>query len=552
MTDNVDVFKKIIFRIPELRKIIGGIIGLGAIYSALLFLSFQAFTDLPLRYPGMFAFFLLFTIPTLVSSELLTRFLPDYPRRWGYFLGLSNQLIIFIYSLILTGADNFVNAWNIFWIGIFTVYLSNFFILLLSLGYRHMKKISLLSLSQPLFLLAAFHFSVGWMLEIPFYLYIFNLGLLVIALAVLLISFGVFEYLVGANVPNISITELTSGLLQKKDVSLELGYPSRPDVQTLEIDNENSQARIAIPWIHPGPLEGFGGGRITSHIIDSLNRNGDGFFFHVPSTHLSDPAKPEDREKILDAMEEPEKTGKASRLVSKDYNGLKFYGRRLDGKNIVYMQARDYGKYDDYEVSVFRDVIDPEKTVLVDLHNHRKTMSPEDRAEVWDGTVEAERMREKLKDFLDFMEDQELHDYHSGFSSKMDETRRFALVEEVDGQETIIFGMEGNEMGDELEQLENKYSKVYDEALVFTTDTHRSIHELSSSKQVPVDDMEEVIKEASETVSDASIGLCSRKSGEMNLLKEDYSGLVFSINILVRLIPLTLILFYIALVIWVF
>ncbi|MFB6215820.1 MAG: DUF2070 family protein, partial [Candidatus Aenigmatarchaeota archaeon] len=485
--------------------------------------------------------------------QLLYRFLPDYPRRWGYFLGLANQLIIFVYSLILTGANNFVNAWNIFWIGIITVYLSSFFVLLLSLGYRHVKKISLLSLIQPLFILAAFHISIGWMLEIPLYMYVINLGVLLIALLVLMISFGIFEYLVGANVSNISVIGLTSGLLQKKQVALDLGYPSRPDVQTLEIENQSGKTRIAIPWIHPGPLEGFGGGQVTSRIIDYLNVNGDsGFFLHVPSTHRSDPADPEDSEKIIDALEEPVKQKKASKLVSKDYNGLKFYGRRIGDKNIVYMQTRDYGNYDDYETGVFREVIDPENTIIVDLHNHEKTDSPSERAEVWQGTEEAEKMREKFQDFLEFLEEQEQYDYYAGFESSISGVRRFALVEEVDEQETLIFGIEGNEMGEELKELEKKYGELYDEALVFTTDTHSSIHELSSKKQVPADDMISVVEKAKETVSSGAIGFGNRKAASMKLLREDYSGLVFSINILVRLIPLTLILFYVALVIWVF
>ncbi|MFB6147813.1 MAG: DUF2070 domain-containing protein, partial [Candidatus Nanohaloarchaea archaeon] len=92
----------------------------------------------------------------------------------------------------------------------------------------------------------------------------------------------------------------------------------------------------------------------------------------------------------------------------------------------------------------------------------------------------------------------------------------------------------------------------FDEVLLFTTDTHQSIHDLSSDRQVDPGRVTEAVNHASNTVSDASIGFTSRRAESMDLLQEDYHSLVLSINILVRLIPLTLILLYLGLVIWLF
>jgi len=70
---------------------------------------------------------------------------------------------------------------------------------------------------------------------------------------------------------------------------------------------------------------------------------------------------PHDYKKILDAMENPEVYSKASKLLKKDYGPVKFYGRRINGKKIVFMETAEEKNYDDYELSIFREIIDPEK-----------------------------------------------------------------------------------------------------------------------------------------------------------------------------------------------
>ncbi len=553
MSDNVDVFKKIIFKIPSTRKLLPAIIGLGFIYSTLFYISSQIFTPVqigPIFVPLIAV--LVFILPTITSGELLHRFLPDYPRKWGYFLSLSNQTILFVFSLILTGANNFANAWNVFWISLLSVYLSNLLVLLLTVGYDYVKRVAVLSFVQPLALLAFFHLSLGTLMQFSAGIYLKNIGFLGATAVALLGAMLIFEYLMWVNVSNISVLKLTSALLQKKQEALDLGYPTKPDVQNLEIENEKDSMSVSIPWIHPGPLEGFGGARITTDIIEALNEKGKGFFLHVPSTHKSDPTDPEDSRKILEAMEEPEKDDRASKMVKKDYSeGLTFYGRRIDGKNIVYMDASDFGHYDDYELSIFREIIDPEETIIVDLHNHEMTSDAAEREVAWYNTETAEKLRNDLLDFLDELEKLELHPYEAGFETDPEGVPRMALVEKVGDQETLLFGIEGNEAGEELLELDDEYSQRFDEALVFTTDTHRSIHELSNDRQVEPDRLKEVVEKAAKTVSPGKIGFTNSQAERMCLLQEDFSGLTFSINILVRLIPLTLILFYIGLIIWV-
>ncbi|PSH00806.1 MAG: DUF2070 domain-containing protein, partial [Nanohaloarchaea archaeon SW_7_46_7] len=180
-TDNVDVFKKVIFRIPELRKILAAIIGLGSVYAAVTHVSFSAFAGRSLSLVVMpFLAFFVYIAPAVVSGEVLYRILPDYPRKWGYFLATCNQAILLVFSLLLSLSTNIVTTWNIIWLGLMTVYLSNFFILLISVGYQYLRKVGLISLVQPVMILASFHLFLGRYLQIPLTLYILNFGFLLV------------------------------------------------------------------------------------------------------------------------------------------------------------------------------------------------------------------------------------------------------------------------------------------------------------------------------------------------------------------------------------
>jgi putative membrane protein len=207
-------------------------------------------------------------------------------------------------------------------------------------------------------------------------------------------------------------------------------------------------------------------------------------------------------------------------------------------------------EFDDYEVSVFREVIDPKEVLLVDLHCHDR--DEEDREEIWYNTETAEHLRSSLKEFLGHLDSQEVSDYRAGFSADVDGKPVFALSEEVDGQKTLIFGIEGNGTSEKLRELREEYRKEYDEVLVFSTDTHQSIHELSADNQVKEQRVRDAVEKASGSVSTASIGFTNSKAETMRLLQEDYSSLIFSINILIRLVVLMLAAVYLWLVYWVF
>lgn len=546
-TDNLDIFKKIVFNLPSFKNTLAAINLLGVVYGVLMYLSIRAFTNIDLNAAVLpYLILFLFITPTLISGELSHRLLPQYPRKWSYFLAASNQLILFIYSLILSGANNLANAWSILWLGLITLYISNFIVLTFTLGSKYIKRISALSFVQPVAILIAFHIFLGRNLLVPIETYMMNIGVIVIATITMAIILYLMDYLLGSNVSNISASQLTSGMLQKEQSALDLGYPTKVDVQTLSITNKSEKIRLGIPWVHPGPIGGFGGGSLSKDIIESLNTDGKGFFFHVPSTHKSDPADPNDNSKIIEAIGKPSEIGKASRMIKKDYENAVFYGRKFNGQRIIFMDVPDY---DDYEVSIFKEELDLENTAIVDLHQEDMAGSEK---QMYHNTSIAKRLREDLRHFINELDKQSTENYRAGFDVISGQKPLFSLVEEVSDQRTLIFGIEGNGLTQNIRELEKEFAEEFDEVLAFSTDAHSSIHDLAKNKEFKKTRVRRSIDNAVGNLSNASIGLENSETDKIKLLQADYLGLIFSINIIVRLLPITLILLYIVLIVLVF
>lgn len=133
--DNLEIFKKIIFRLPALRTTQKLMIAAGLIYGVVLFGLFTYRFELMLNEVLIpLIGLLLYVLPGVVSSEAYSLLLPEYPRKWGYFLSLVNQLVIFLFTVLVSISSSFPEAWNIIWLGLTTLYASNFFILVLSNG----------------------------------------------------------------------------------------------------------------------------------------------------------------------------------------------------------------------------------------------------------------------------------------------------------------------------------------------------------------------------------------------------------------------------------
>jgi len=546
--DNVDIFQRLVFSVPSLSVQIPALAGLSLVYGAIAFAAVSAFTPLDPAPAGVLPVaILLFFVPFAFAAELFSRVLSQYPRTWSYFLALTSQFVMFVYALVLSGANDIGNAWSIIWLCFITLYLLNILVLVISTGIDRYKRILFVSLAEPAALIAAFY-AIGGGGDLGFstYRHVFAFASLLIAAAFLVFVLLVVDYLIRSNT-DVSAFELTSGILRNDRASLDLGVEARPAVETLAIDN-GDRLRLVAPWVHPGPLGGFGGGQLSSNVIDALNEDDEsGFFVHVPCTHKEDLSNPEDAAKILEAVREPAGVSRASRLVHEDYGEIEFYGRRIGDKQVIFLHGEGI---DDYDTGVFMCDVDTEEVLLVDLHKHDLQDGPE--KEVLYGSAEADRLKAHFDDFRGRLSSEPVHDYAAGFEVVRSAQDVVAIVERVDGESVLLMGIDTNGITPDVRALAAEYEAEFDFVLVFSTDTHASIHELANMTRSDVEALEEVIERAAADVAPATVGLASQQTRPLKLLKTDYNGLVFSVNILIRLTIIALFILYVALVLWLF
>jgi putative membrane protein len=582
--DNVDAFQRLVFSVPPLRVQAAALVVLSAVYGVLTVVSITLFTPFvpdPSRIVPVAV--LIFLLPFAFAAELFPRVLDGYPRSWSYFLALTAQFVLFVYALVLSGADNVGNAWSIIWLSFITLYLINILVLVVSTGIDRSDRILLVSLAEPAALIAAFYALGGSELGFATYRHVFAFGSLLIAAAFLVLVLVVVDYLIKSNT-DVSAFALTSGILRNDRESLDLGVEARPFVETLAVDN-GERLTLAAPWVHPGPLGGFGGGQLSTNVIDALNAGDDGpapagsaegpvadpaptpdggsgaaavgdagFFLHVPCTHKEDLSNPADAARILDAVAAPDRTSRASRLVTRDYadregyGDIRFHGRRIGDKEVIVLHGEGI---DDYDTGVFMGDVDHDEVLLIDQHRHDIQRGPD--VEIQYGSARADRLKRAFDDFREVLADAELvDDYAAGFEVTRAGQDALAMVEAVDGQEVLWIGVDTNGLTPDVREAADGYREAFDEVIPFSTDTHASIHELANMRESDVDAIDAAVEAAAADLSPATVGLASRRTEPVKLLKNDYNGLVFSVNILIRLTLIALVALYALLVLWLF
>ena len=573
--DNVDAFQRLVFSVPPLRVQAAAIAVLSGVYGVVTFAAFSVFTPFvpsPSRIVPIAV--LLYLLPFAVAAELFARALDGYPRSWSYFLALVTQFVFFVYALVLSGADTVANAWSIVWLLFVTLYLINIFVLVVSTGIDRLRRILAVALAQPAALIVAFYAFAGGDLGFATYRHVFAFASLGIAAGFLVLVLVVVDYLIRSNT-DVSAFALTSGLLRDDRESLDLGVEARPFVETLAVDN-GDRLTLAAPWVHPGPLGGFGGGQLSGSVIDALNgrraiegteraeaaadggatvgSGGDaGFFLHVPCTHKEDLSDPADSERILDAVSDPDLTGRASRLVTatytdrEGYGDVRFHGRRIGDKEVIVLHGEGI---DDYDTGVFMSDIDHDEVLLIDQHRHDIQNGPD--VEIQYGSAEADRLKRAFDDFRERLAAEPLDDYAAGFALSRTGQDALAFVESVDGQEVLWIGVDTNGLTPDVRAAADGYREEFDAVIPFSTDTHASIHELANMRESDTDAIDDAVDRAVDDLAPAAGGLASRRTEPVKLLKNDYNGLVFSVNILIRLTIIALVTLYALLVLWLF
>ena len=535
MAYNLELFEVFVITIPRTRRVAGYTLGMGTLAGlltagVLLARSADVGPTTPLVLAGIFVG------AALLAGEATGLLVPAYPRSWGHYLAL---VCLTVLTVLVPAAFLVGGSLPALWFALGVAFLLGFQILVVSDGLGRFPLLGLASAVLPAGV------AVGLAAVLPevstepaahaapvAVVVLVGLGLGVVSLFI--------EWLQNANVPEVGGLEITSHLVQRERLRLDMGFPIEPTVQTLAIGTgDTDDTRVAAPWVHPGILEGVGGGRLTSHLLDSLNDGDgddgeDGFFFHVPCTHRSDSADPSVHEPVIDAVSDPKQYEKASRLVThtvgEDGRETTFRGRRYGDCRLVFV---DSGEYNDIELGILQDLVDPETTLVVDQHAHD---DDEAKSDLRRESPDATQLRADFRDFLAMLDDEPLAPYRAGTAVDHDteDISLFALVEEVDGQRTLVLGADRNEAPRTLSEVRAELADEYDETLLFTTDTHASVYANRFDPQSGADRIRAVAETAADSVTDAAAGVDARAADTVDILREDYSRLMHSLNVLAR------------------
>lgn len=546
---NLYAFEKLVREVPESSTLMYLITISGLLYSAVL----RFFVENQINWgiggtavaETLLVATLVFIVPAIVAGELYYRFLKRVKRNWSLAIALISETIFFGFLLLMSASDTLQLSWKFYWAGVLSVFLATYTILVLSAGNHGIRKLGLLSSAHSLMLILPAYYFIAQFQAFTRAEFASKLGILFVTGLILIALVIIHEYLMKVNISDINGSHLTSGLLQAKEEELLAGYPARPLVYNLKIENEEGAFELGAPWVHPGPLGGFGGATLTEKVIEEKNEDGEGFFLHLPSTHQSDPVHPESAEKIIEAFEEPETGGKVSKLMEKEFDEMVLRGRRIGDRKLVFVETDEF---DDFEKEIFLDAVDPEEVLVFDQHSHPEHRN---REMMHNSSVSAEKTRENLEEFLEELDNQPLHDYRAGFAVERNGKDMMALVEEVDGQKTLLIGSDENGPCQNMLEAEESFQDSYEHVNIFTTDTHKDLKDLANKKNVEKDTIERAVKEAEEGLSNAEIGFENSRSDTINLLHRDYYGLMHSINILTRLFPLSVIILYISAILWI-
>lgn len=521
MAYNLESFERFVIAIPPTRRVVALIAGL-SLLAALLSTGALAVTGDGAVLTGLILFGT-FAGGALIGGESIRLLVRSYPRNWAYFLGCL--------SLVLAGAvlpvALLVESTAAIWFALGTAFLFSFQVLIISDGFSRFPLQATASAVQPAILLGGLSLTPALSISathLPYAAVVVGVGA-----ALVLVSWFI-GWLLRANVSEVGALEITSHLVQRKELHLGMGEEMEVPVQTFAVETDAGKTSVVAPWVHPGVLEGVGGGRLTTNLLNALTDAGErAFFWHVPSTHLSDSADPRVHEPIFAAVSDPETTDEASKLISRTYGETTFHGRRYGEKRLIFFES---DRYADIEVDIFGEIIDPEETLVVDRHAR---VEESGRFQVHRESPHAETLRDYLRRFIDELDEQPLAPYRAGdaLSIASDDISLYALVEEVDGQRTVCLTADQNERPYALASVQAELEAEYDEFLLFTTDTHASVYANRFDPQAGTARIQECIKTATDRVGSAAAGLAS-EAATMTLLRKDYHRLMFSLNILAR------------------
>lgn len=293
---------------------------------------------------------------------------------------------------------------------------------------------------------------------------------------------------------------------------------------------KKEKALFIIPNLHPGPIEGMAGAKLSEFFSKELSKHGAVFNFHGPSTHKLNPVKLEDCDRFLDKFEDDigsmEYGGTATSFenIDKDVN----LGGQFLGDGLLMTASFSPRPTEDIDapvgkiVNLISERYDISKFGFIDSHNCIK----KDCLEVYYPSHRAGLLMDRSEEMMRRFKDKNKNTVKMGVASKKGYDRSLGIsdegiktsVFEVQGKKNAYVLIDGNNMVKGLrERIQNRISKYVDSSEITTTDTHavNTLNDdynpvgLKMSEKRIIKDVEETVKDALDDLEEVEVGVSS-------------------------------------------
>ncbi len=249
-------------------------------------------------------------------------------------------------------------------------------------------------------------------------------------------------------------------------------------------DEKRYKAIFVIPGLHPGPLRGLGGSRLSNILSEELKNHEKIFTFHAPSTHSTNPVREEDCRRLPESIRKDLKrltySDTGSRYIRKDDEGVVGAQRFGDGLfttlSFYPKAAEDVHASVGKIISLIGEKHGFSKVGVVDSHN-----SGERRiSSVFYPTQRTRRIINLAREIFNEAGEQEMVDFKMGTSSREDYDETGIAQEgikvavfEVDDQRSAQILIDANNMKKGLRgKIQEGIDDLVDIFEIHTTDTH--------------------------------------------------------------------------------
>jgi len=313
---------------------------------------------------------------------------------------------------------------------------------------------------------------------------------------------------------------------------------------------KRNKAIFVIPGLHPGPLKGLGGSRLSNILSEGLKDHKNVFTFHAPSTHAVNPVREEDCKRLPESIRKDLKrltySDRASQFIRKDKDGI--VGAQRFGDN-VFTNLSFYPKAaEDVHASVGKiiSLIGKNHGFLevgvVDSHN-----SGERRiSSVFYPTQKTKRIIDLADEVFEKVEELEMNKLKIGTSSKGGyEDTGIALegikvaVFEVNGERSAQILIDANNMKKGLRgKIQEGIKDLVDISELHTTDTHEVNTLLHShqplgakiSSETLIEDIRDLLEEAIEDLEPVEVGVMTNTLNDIELMGPMNTGRINAVS----------------------